>query len=172
MGKKTSLSDLVALSLLSAFLASSPVFAGGTLSSDCNNSAIQSNANAIFQAATNNYKQMVQPPANLDGCLGSLSALNLNIGTFDFNSIFNQLLQQACSMATSAVNNVTNGAISQINSYVPPQAQGVVSIGSGSTTGVNMNNGAANNLLNPTINGVTNGVQNQTGSALSHVFGN
>ncbi len=74
-------------------------------------------------------------------------------------------------LSTKYLNNVTNGAISKVNSYVPPQANGLVSVGSG-TSGVNVSNGAANNLLSPTIGGVTSGVQNKAGSALSHVFGN
>jgi hypothetical protein len=72
---------------------------------------------------------------------------------------------------TKHTNNVTNGAINQVNSYIPPAAQGAVSVGSGGTSGVNVNNGAANNLLSPTINGAA-GAANQAGSSLTHVFGN
>jgi hypothetical protein len=172
MDKKTPLSTtLVASVFVSSLFATSPSFAQSAAGADCNNSAIQQNANAIYQAATNNYNQMVQPPANLDGCLGALSALNLSVGTFDLTSIFNQLIQQACSMATSAINNVTNGAINQINGYIPPVAQGVISVGSGGTSPINSNNGAANSLLNPAISGVTNGVQNKVNGSLSNVFG-
>ncbi|OZB36282.1 MAG: hypothetical protein B7X44_06505 [Halothiobacillus sp. 15-55-196] len=45
-------------------------------------------------------------------------------------------------LSTKYLNNVTNGAISKVNSYVPPQANGLVSVGSG-TSGVNVSNGAA-----------------------------
>ena len=74
--------------------------------------------------------------------------------------------------AQNSIHNVTNGAISKVNSYVPPAASGAVSLGSGGTGGINVSNGAANNLLSPTIGGVTSGVQNKAGSALSNVFGN
>lgn len=172
MDKKTSLSVALMSLALSSSIFAAPSFAAGTGVNNCNESARQANANAIFQEATTNYQQMVQQPANLDGCLGSLSALNFNIGSFDFSSIFNQLIQQACQVATGAVNNVTNGAINKVNGYIPPVASGVVSVGSGGAGGVNVSNGAANNLLSPTIGGVTSGVQNKSGSALSHVFGN
>lgn len=164
MGKKA---PLILAALTITMVQVAPAYASGGVTAPCDNSQIQANLQAIRDAAQANYNNGAPAPGNLDGCLSSLSALNISIGTFNLSSIFNSLMNQACQMANSEIQNVTNGAISQINSTVgsvAPGANSVVSVGSGSGT-VTVNNGGANNLIQPTIN-------NATTSSLSSVFGN
>lgn len=141
---------LVTTAILGLALSSATAFA----SSDCNQSAIQANTNAILQSANDNLSSWVAQPANVTGCLSGLQALNISVGTFDMSSIFNQLMNQVCQMAVGQINNITNGAVSQVNgaiSSTAPGAGSVVSVGTGST-GVTVNNGGANSALMPTVN--------------------
>lgn len=164
MGKKA---PLILAALTLAMVQITPAHAGSTATTTCDTSQIQANLQAIRTAAQSNYESGAPAPGNLDGCLSSLSALNISVGTFNLSSIFSSLMNQVCQMANSEIQNVTNGAISQINSTigsVAPGANSVVSVGSGSGT-VTVNNGGANNLIQPTIN-------NATTSSLSSVFGN
>lgn len=174
MGKKIHLTkSLIASAILIA--TTGTAFAGATTSggSDCNNAAIQANAQAIYQTSYDNYNRQAPQPGPLDGCLSSLSGLTVSIGTFDLNSILTAIGNQVCQMANSAINGAINGAIGQITSGTSGLTSGLISVTPGGSGGVSLttNSGGANSVLNPAIGSATSAASGAVTSATQSVLG-
>lgn len=170
MGKKIHLKK--GLLTIALVIAPACAFATNPTGSDCNNSAIQANAQAIYTTSLSNYNTQAPQPGALDGCLGSLSGLTVSIGSFDLNSILSAIGNQVCLMASSTINNTINGAIGQINSGVSGASGGLISVGSGgSGVSVGTNPGGANSALSPVIGSATGAASSAITSATSGILG-
>lgn len=178
--KKSKLSILVASAMFVTFCASGAANADSAnvgSNGNCANiqNAINQDAAAVGKNALAQINQNVGQPSALSGCLQSLNGLNVSIGSFDFSSLYKQLLSQACGMVNNKVQSefgtVTSTANQYVNSKTGGLAGNVVNVGSSGSA-------ITQQPVMTTINqGSLNGTADSaiTGSAqktMNNVFGN